>query len=98
MTVSVKASRAIDSIVQASIDRQLQINDRTTALTDKVVVRSDIGIEAIKSAPKIDLLYQSLLDQDAEITIHRTHAQIGELVPQLIVEPVGGGMSSRTLQ
>lgn len=61
-------------------------------------MRSDIGVEAVKGAPEIDLLDQSLLDQDVQVAIDRAHAQVGKLPLQLIVDPVGGGMYSRVLQ
>ena len=98
MTASSERRRPVDLLVQPFVYRQLQIDDRAAALTDKVVVRSGIGVEAIEGAAEIDLLYQSLLNQDAEVAIDRTHAQAGKLPLQLIVNPLGGGMSSRVLQ
>jgi hypothetical protein len=98
MTASGERRRSVYLLVQRLVNRQLQIDDRAAALTDKVVVRPDIGVEAIEGAPEINLLDQSLLDQDVEIAIDRTHTQAGKLRFHLIVDPLGGGMPSRVLQ
>lgn len=98
MTASGERRRPVDLLVQRLVNWQLQIDDRAAVLTDKVVVRSDIGVETIESAPEIDLFDQSLLDQDIEIAIDRTHAQAGKLRLHLIVDPLRGGMPSRVLQ
>jgi hypothetical protein len=85
-------------LIQGLVYRQFQIDDRTASFTEKVVMRPDIGIEAIKGAAEIDLLDQPLVHQDVEVSVHRTHTEVGELPLQPFVDPVRRGMPPGTLQ
>ena len=84
----------VHPLIQGFIDRKLQIHDRTAALADEVVVRSDVGVETIVGAAEIYLLDQILLDQDVEIPVDCTHAEIRELPLQPFVDPISRGVPS----
>ena len=85
-------------LIQGLIYRQRQIDDRTTTLTDEVVVSSDVGIEAIEGTAKIDLLDQPQVYQDVEVAVNSTHTQGWKLPFQPFVDPVRRGMAPGTLQ
>lgn len=84
--------------VQALIGRDIEIDDRITVLADEVVVGLHIGIEAIKGAAKGNPADETLLGEDANVSIDSPQAEVGELLPQLAIQPVCGGVSFRRLQ
>jgi hypothetical protein len=61
-------------LIQRLVHRQFQIDDRAAPFTDKVVMGSNVGVEAIKGAAEIYLPDQPLIHEDIEVAVHRTHA------------------------
>jgi len=88
----------IHPFIQFLVYGKLQIDDRPAAFANKMVVGTCIGIEAIKGAAKIYLLDQALLSKNIQVTIHSTHAQIGELIFQLGEDPIGRGVLPGALE
>ena len=82
----------VHPLVQGLVDRKLQIDDRTAAFADEMVVGPDVGVESIVGAAEIDLLDQSLLHQDVKVPVDRTHAEVGKLPLQPFVDPVSRGV------
>ena len=50
MIQGLEGGSLVYALVQAPIDIEVQIGDRTATFTDKVVMRRYIGIEAVKGA------------------------------------------------
>lgn len=67
-------------LIQLIVDRQGKVNDGTTLLANEMVVRQNIGIEAVKGATKIDLPDEPLIHEDPQVPVHGAHAQIRKLL------------------
>jgi hypothetical protein len=76
--------------VQRLIYREVKIDDRPAVIADEVIVMPGVCVEPVKGASEIDLGDKPLFGQHSEIAVDSPHAQIGELLPQLRIQPVGG--------
>jgi hypothetical protein len=65
-----------DFTVERFIDRQLQIDDHSALLAYEMIMRSCLGIEAVKGAAIVDPPDQALLDQDIQVPVHCPHAKV----------------------
>lgn len=59
-----------------------------------MVVGIDIRVESVEGASEINLPDKSLIDQNVQITVDRSHAQMRELFLQVFVDPIGGRVCS----
>ena len=87
----------VHPLIQGLIDRELQIHDRTAAFADEMIVRPNVGVEAIVGAAEVNLLDQTLVHKDVEVPVDRAHAEVRELPLQTFVDPVSRGVVSGCL-
>ncbi len=87
--------RGRNPLIQAALDRELQIDDRITLFADEMVVVGDIRIKAVDSTAEGNSTDQALLDQDPDVSVDGSYAEVGELLLQPAEEPVCGGMGVR---
>lgn len=73
--------------------RKLNVLDRTAPITDKVKMAFPIGFIHIEGAPKPESVCKALIYKDIQIAVHVTETQRGKLVPQLVIDPVGGDVN-----
>ena len=88
----------VHPLIQRLVDRELQIDNRSTAFADEVVVGIDVGIKTVIGAAEIDLLDESLINQDVEVPVNRTHTKVRELRLQPFVDPIGRRMPPAPLE
>jgi len=60
-----------------------------------MVMGCGIGIVSIKGAAEIYFTHQSLFNENIQVSVNGSHAQIRKLLFYLIVNPACGGMYSR---
>ena len=82
-------------LVEAALDGELQIDDGIAPFADEMVVFGDIRVKAVEGAAEGDSADQALLDQDPDIPVDGSDAEVGELLLQSSEEPVCGGMGVR---
>lgn len=87
MSGGVEWSGAAHSLVQLFIYRYLQVDDPVTPLAYEVVVRFGIRLEPVECTAELPLRYQPLLHEYVEVAVDGAHAQVGELVFQLLIQP-----------
>ena len=71
--------------IEAFSRRDIKVSDGTATLTDEMVVGLHVCIEMIKGASERDPADESLLDEDADIPIHGSHAEVWELLAHFAI-------------
>jgi hypothetical protein len=85
--------------VQATLPRDLQIDDCIALFADEVVVFGDIRVKAVEGAAERNPADQALLDENPDVSVNSSYAEVGELLLQPSEQPVCGGMGvSRSQQ
>lgn len=87
-----------DPAIDVPVDREVKIDDGITVLAKEVIVRLHVGVQPIEGAAESDPVEATLLDEDADVPVHRSHAEFGELIAQLAVKPVCGRVAIHRLQ
>jgi hypothetical protein len=85
-------------VVQRVIHGQGKIRDGTAALAYEMVVWLDVRVIPIKGAAEIYFSNQPLLHEYVQVSVHGAHTQVGKLILQLVIDPAGSGMCTRTLE
>ena len=70
-----------------------QIFDLSAIFTDKVVMCFNIAIKAVKTASSLEPLDLLLINQNVDVPVDCTHAQVVKIFSKLVVDPVGSGVS-----
>ena len=94
MPASPKWRGCTHPLVQSVIDRQLEIRYRSAPFADEVIVGLCVGIETIKGTSEIYLPNEFLLDEDIQIAVYSTHAEIGKLLLHPLKNPVCSRVAS----
>ena len=69
-------------LIQAALDRELQIDDRITLFADEMVVVGDVRIKAVEGTAKGNSTDQALLDENSDVSIDCSHTEVGKLLLQ----------------
>ena len=89
-------SRALEhALVQLFVHRQGQVYDGTAILADKVIMGIRSGFEPIEGASEVNLADQPLFLEDSQVSVHRSHAQGGEVFLQPVIDPIRRRMGTR---
>lgn len=91
-------SSIINPIIKRFINRQGQVSYFTAFFADKMIMRADVRIKSVKSAPKINFIYFSLFNEYVQVAVNCAHTQVGKIFFQFFKEPVSRRMIRAALQ
>jgi hypothetical protein len=74
-------------------DWNSEVYDRSTLLTDEMVMGGRLRLESVEGAAKIDSADQALRNKDPEVAVHSSHTEVRELFSKLVIYPIGGRMA-----
>jgi len=80
-------------ILELSKGADIEVVDATAALTDEVVVRDGVAVEAIEGAAVLQLPYLVLFNQDIQVSVDRSQAQVGKVLPKGVENFLSSGVS-----
>ena len=69
-------------LVQAALDRELQIDDCIAPFADEMVVFGDIRVQTVESAAGGNSTDQALLDENSDVSVDGSNTEVGELLLQ----------------
>ena len=78
--------------------RRVDVLDRPADITDEVKMPFAVGLVDIEGTSKAQTVGEALLNEDVEVAVYVAKTERRELVPKLIVHPVGGYMNVIGLQ
>ena len=88
----VTANSRFRSVVQVFLRREVKVLHHPTLLTDEMIVVLDHRIISTQAFAEIQFADLSLFFQDVEVAIDGTERDARNMLSDLIIDPLGGGM------